>query len=1075
MKVNGDTLLGRASRSRADEDELTRVLEAYLADLEAGRPVDREQLVAEHPAIAEPLRACIASLDFVEKAAGTLTGKGTASKHLEAADPAGLLASPQPTLGDYRILREIGRGGMGIVYEAEQLSLGRRVALKVLPFAAVLDPRQLQRFKNEAHAAAQLHHTNIVPVFSVGCERGVHYYAMQHIDGQTLACLIRELRLASGRASHDPLRPVGSASAPSSPRIEPFGDVSPPGTTRTAAFFRSAATLGLEAAEALDHAHTAGIVHRDIKPSNLLLDSKGNLWVTDFGLAHFPGDGSLTLTGDILGTLRYMSPEQALAKHSLVDHRSDVYSLGATLYELVTLEPVVHGSDREEILRRIAFEDARPPRQWNPALPVELETIILKAIAKEPEQRYGTAKELADDLRRYLEDKPILARRPTLVERAARWSRRHRTVVRAALVVLVLAVVGLAASTILVYRAQQATSVALTSAESNFEKARGVVDRMLTWAAEDPLAKAPHMEAMRKRVLEEALGFYKGFLEERGEDPKVRQGTAQAHRRVGEIYRLLGEHAKAEVELREAAALQEALVKENPKRAEFMEDLVATCRQLANLLGALGRSEEGEGQILKALALQERLVSLFPESHRHRLDLALVHLNVGQLSSAQGQYKQREETYRKAIAILTDNEKVQPESTDCQRALAACYNSLGILLKDSGRYKEAEDAYRQVLMRQEKYSSASTDPQQGAENAATQYSLGVILLESGRPESAKSALEEAIVLQSKLVRDYPGIPRYKDELASTHDVMGNLLAGIGQHAEALKAYNEALALHEKLVADFPNVPDYRRELGRSHNNLGIFLQDLLKKPEEAEAHYTQARDIYQKLTEEFPGIPGYEEGLAQSHNNLGDLWQKAGKGDQAVESFERSLDLFQGLSSRFPERSDYSCYRAMPAANLGSLLLERKELPAARAILEEAIEGLSKDSKRHPQERRFSQFLQALHDALAAVLSEQRDHVELARRVRELSQLPDAGPEVLYAAASLLTRASMLATRDAARDEGERESLSRTYANEALALLAKCVEMGFRDVQDLKQNEDLKPLREREDFKRIIERLETKD
>jgi hypothetical protein len=190
----------------------------------------------------------------------------------------------------------------------------------------------------------------------------------------------------------------------------------------------------VQAAEALEHAHQQGVLHRDIKPANLLVDGRGHLWVADFGLAQRQSQPGLTLTGDLVGTLRYMSPEQALAKHVLVDHRTDVYSLGVTLYELVTLVPAFPGRDRQEMLRQIAFEEPRPPRRLNPATPAELETIILKALGKNLSERYGTAQELADDLERYLKDEPIRARRPSLVMRLRKWARRHQPVVVTAMV-----------------------------------------------------------------------------------------------------------------------------------------------------------------------------------------------------------------------------------------------------------------------------------------------------------------------------------------------------------------------------------------------------------------------------------------------------------------------------------------------------------------------------------------------------------------------------------------------------------------------------------------------------------------
>jgi len=203
-------------------------------------------------------------------------------------------------------------------------------------------------------------------------------------------------------------------------------------STRTPAYFRTIANLGVQAAAALDHAHQLGVVHRDIKPANLMVDVRGNLWITDFGLAHCQSQAGLTMSGDLVGTLRYMSPEQALARVQ-VDQRTDIYSLGATLYELLTLEPALEGRDRQELLRQIAFEEPRPPRQRNKAIPQELETIVLKALEKNPSERYASAREVADDLERYLKDEPIRARRPTLVHKVKKWARRHPGVVRTAL------------------------------------------------------------------------------------------------------------------------------------------------------------------------------------------------------------------------------------------------------------------------------------------------------------------------------------------------------------------------------------------------------------------------------------------------------------------------------------------------------------------------------------------------------------------------------------------------------------------------------------------------------------------
>jgi WD40 repeat protein/serine/threonine protein kinase len=424
--MSGSRSAGTASG--AVDQQLAEVVAEMTDRLHAGEPVDVEQYIARHPELADRLRPLVAALDLLARFSSSAGSKRVLGRFGAGEGTSG-------TLGDFRILREVGRGGMGIVYEAEQVSLGRRVALKVLPFSATMDPRQLQRFLNEARAAAGLHHTNIVPVFAVGSERGVHYYAMQFIEARTLADLIDQRR--GGVVSQGPMGSGPAAAPATTARVAAAAtSAAPP----DAAYFRRAAEWGIQAAEALDCAHALGVVHRDVKPGNLLVDTAGRLWVTDFGLAQIRTDVRLTASGDLVGTLRYMSPEQALARRLVIDHRTDVYSLGATLYELLTLRPVFEGGDRQELLRQIAFEEPKALRRIDKAIPAELETIVLKAIEKDPADRYTTAQELADDLRRQLADRPIRARRPSLLHRAAKWLRRHRGLVGAAVAFLVLAV-----------------------------------------------------------------------------------------------------------------------------------------------------------------------------------------------------------------------------------------------------------------------------------------------------------------------------------------------------------------------------------------------------------------------------------------------------------------------------------------------------------------------------------------------------------------------------------------------------------------------------------------------------------
>ena len=498
VRQNDDQTLPLTPMPAGLSDEKPRVsaaMDAYLQELENGQVPDRVKFLARFPEIAQQLERQLETLELLHGVVPQVVGDR--SEPTLAGDE---WLSKQESLGDFRLIRQIGRGGMGVVYEAEQRSLGRRVAVKVLPFAAMLDDQHRKRFYNEARAAATLDHPHIVPVYFVGQERGVHFFAMHLIEGQSLAELIEGLRgdvgertaIVKGRESLSlresrALRP-GEGGTPFPPRPLPRPTLPREGeknsetapnfhsrmsTQRTGdrgRFFQTVARLGAEAAEALEHAHQVGILHRDIKPGNLLIDRSGKLWVADFGLASSEHGETLTRTGGVIGTAAYMSPEQALAAQH-IDGRSDVYSLGATLYELLTLRR--YRPDRAIRSGMIGGvdNDVTTLSRVDATIPVDLETIVIKALAVAPSDRYQSAGAMADDLRAFIAGREIQARRLNFIQRQARWLQHHQRLAAAALVGSFLLVTFIAVATLLHSNQLQSVlnekELALTSAEQS--------------------------------------------------------------------------------------------------------------------------------------------------------------------------------------------------------------------------------------------------------------------------------------------------------------------------------------------------------------------------------------------------------------------------------------------------------------------------------------------------------------------------------------------------------------------------------------------------------------------------------
>jgi serine/threonine protein kinase/tetratricopeptide (TPR) repeat protein len=674
-----------SGESRSPEDLVAELAEAFLERHRRGERPAVEEYVAAHPELAGEIRRVFRAMLMVEDLKPA------------ASDPAGGLAAAGGTaperLGDYRILREVGRGGMGVVYEAEQESLGRRVALKVLAPQGLRHPRQLLRFHREARAAARLHHTHIVPVFGVGESEGQHYYVMQFIPGLGLDAVLDEIKRLRGP------RPEGEALAPSAAEVArslligqlaaaptqatseerpaparataaaAAGPAPPPSvvlpgqagrssaTDSAGRYARSVALVGEQVAEALDYAHRQGILHRDIKPSNLLLDAQGTVWLADFGLAKAADGDDLTHTGDLVGTVRYMAPERFEGR---CDARSDVYALGLTLYELLARRPAFEKSDRAELIRQVTHEQPPRLRSLDPTIPRDLETVVHKAIEREPGRRYGDAAALAADLRRFVEGRPIRARRVSPPEHAWRWCRRNPAVAGLGATAFLAMAIGTAVSTTQAIRARRAVAAA-RAREAEMQAVLEFVEQRV-FAAARPKGEAGGLghEVTLRQAIDAALpAVAEGFATQ----PLV---EARLRRTLGQSYLYLGEPQMAAEQLEASRALYARhRGPDNPETLRSMHDLASSYLEL-------GRHAEALKLFEATLALQQ--VQLGPD---HPDTLVTLH-GLASNYQALGRNDEALKLYEATLALRQAKlGPDHPETLATLHGLASSYQALG--------------------------------------------------------------------------------------------------------------------------------------------------------------------------------------------------------------------------------------------------------------------------------------------------------------------------------------------------------------------------------------------------------------
>jgi serine/threonine protein kinase/tetratricopeptide (TPR) repeat protein len=832
-----------------------------------------------------------------------------------------LAEAPGTIIGPYKLLQQIGEGGMGTVYMAEQTEpVHRRVALKIIKPG--MDSRQIiTRFEAERQALALMDHPNIARVFeagTIGSEprtsvsgspqtpqpltdvrgSGRPYFVMELVKGVSITKYCDEHHLTPRR------------------RLELFVPV----------------------CQAVQHAHQKGIIHRDLKPSNVLVaeyDDKPVVKVIDFGVAKATGPKLTDRTmftefGQVLGTLEYMSPEQAKFNALDIDTRSDIYALGVLLYELLTgttpfEKKRLHEAAFDEMLRIIREEEppkpstrltkteklpsvaanrGSEPRKLSGLVRGELDWIVMKALEKDRNRRYETANGLAMDVQRYLADEPVLACPPSPGYRLRKFGRKYKTLLRVAAAVVVLLAVAAVVSTWQAVRATLAERQALAErdrAEASFRMARDAVDQLFTQVSQSPNLKARGMEQFRKDLLRSAKGFHERFIQEHFDVPEVRYDLGLAHIRLAEIERELGDYAAAEDSLARAVQLFSDLVETHPDKAEYERELGASYFALGLVHFDDAREEKAEASFERALAIQEKQAATYPQAAEYRFALAKTYREWGFMHHRLQRTERAAKRYQQALAIL------------------------GKLVQD---YPVPE---HQSLL------------------AMTQMNLATVYNTKGLFDKAEPPLKEAKRIYEEFVRDKPdALPEHCQALARSQAILGMAYRGQAQTEQAEKEQQQAVEIFEKLAKDHPGVQEYVYDVGRCYAELGL-TANRAGRPNDAVAHYDKSIAILEGV---FIG------GLRAVRNPLLNIridraTAQAARGDHAQATAEAEALARQG-ELRSGHLYDLACAysQASAAAERDSKLAPEEKARLNARYANRAMEFLQRavaDGYRYPQ------------------------------------------------------------------------------------------------------------------------------
>ncbi len=989
------------------EQRLDEVLAGFLNAVSRGTAPTRQQLFDTHPDLADALREFFDDQDGFDRLATPL----------RAALPTALTALHE--FGDYTNLKEIARGGMGVVFQARQKSLDRRVALKMLLAGPLASADDLQRFRTEAEAAASLQHPHIVPIYEVGTHDGYPYLSMQLLEGGSLAHV----------AGQAPWLVEGRKSA------------------------RRVAQLLLDVAGAVQHAHQRGILHRDLKPSNVLLDAGGQVYVSDFGLAkrglplsETRATGSsaareLTQTGAILGTPAYMAPEQAIGERGAVTVAADVYGLGAILYELLTGRPPFRGQTPLDTLRLVLEQEPIAPARLNKHVDRDLETICLKCLHKQPARRYSSAEELALDLERYLRGEPIQARPVGTLERSWRWCKRQPAVAGLTLALLLTLTAALSLVTVLWFRAErhadraeaallqveqrnreiEAAQVRIEQKHREAENARAEADASFHLAHSAvvdfskrilaDLRQSSGSQPLEKAILELTLEYFQKFVEKRGHDPALKYELADTYGSIAKITQAIGSREKAVDAWRQALTLYRELHDSAPTDRRLCRELAGT---LLNLSVALPGGTEKFATLNEAKRAYEDFLPMAPDDVDLRAGYALVLHNLGVHHDHAGQF---------------------PEA-------AACFDGAATIQQQLLRQNQQDDAVQGGL-------------------ASTYYNLAIVLSrQTASTDLALCALRHSQHLREDLARRFPSDPRRRADALSVQSTAGVILGNQGRIDEAVTMSLELLAERKKLVATNPSVTRYQHEQAETHQHLG-YLYNRRHDRDGARAEYEQAGDLYARLLQREPGNPDYQRLLGDNWFCISLLDRDAQRLEAQRVALEKSRVLLAASVQREPTNAEYRSLLARTLNDLGKVLGEQSgQYDAAVEVFKAGVTHGRAALELAPQVGAHRDILSKNLENWAR-LERKHESAERAAAVtlERRALWPNNGDQLCNIAAEFAEEAALARTNDERARDGDL----------ALETLQQARAAGFKDGQRLRQDKSFDPVRDRVAFKRLLE------